>query len=336
MSAGLIAGVDKIWLSTRDFQVRDGSLLGSTIKTKQGQKEADLPVILRDEQGKCFKGQQLEYRGQGKIDFYLGINQKGLSLQFNPSKVYHPYNLMNDVNDLSTINKQISDELNEVGIRLNTLDCNLSRLDLAKQDFMKRDLITYYPVFEFLDGKRMRGQSYQTGYTFMNGRHESCFYDKGEELKLQSIKGLFRAENRWKDTTLIRRSLGYSNFKDFLSSDCYEWTEHYNKYLDDKIFRKPKQGFIFDFDDQLSRLKYYKEKGRNAINNFLVETSLDSLLIYFGSINVLWTLMQEAGFSRQQIHNEKVRITEIIKSKSRGKSINVAILINEIRDKFAA
>lgn len=335
MSAILLPGVDKVWLSTRDFEVLDGSVLGFRRQTKQGQNEENLPTILIDEKGKEYKGQQAEYRGEG-LNFYLGINQKGLSLQYNPSKIIHQYNLLQDVKEIEGITNAINQELNDIGIKFNPSNAYLARLDLAKQDFLERDITNYIPVFSYLDGKRMKGQEYESGYTFQNGRHESCFYSKAEETGLIELKGMMRAENRWKDKELISKSLGYHRFLDFLKSDCIQWNCHYNRYLNDKIFRQSKQGLLFDFENEVNKLKYFKERGRNAVNNYLITTSLDSFIRSFGKIDFLWKVMSEAGFTRQQIHNEKKRIRELIKLTSKNKTVSIGTLINELQQKFAA
>lgn len=335
MSTELLPGVDKIWLSTKDFSVKNGAALGFRKQTKPGQTEQDLPPIFIDESGNQYRGQQAEYRGQN-CDFYLGVNQKGLSLQFNPSKIIHKYNLLSDVNVVGEISKSIYQELNDVGINFNLNDTRVSRLDFAKQPFMDRHLSMYIPVFNHLEGKRMRGQEYDTGYTFMNGRHESCFYSKGAETGLSDLDRMLRGENRWKDSSLIGKSLGFNRYSDFLKSDAYEWNEHYNRYLLDKIFRKPKQGQLFDFNNEVSKLKYFKDKGQNALNNYLIVTSLDYLLENFGKLDILWSIMKEAGYSRQFINTEKKRMRELIKLTGKNKVVSIGTLINELIEKFAA
>lgn len=335
MSSILLPGVDMVCLSTRDFEVLDGSVMGFNKETKQGQKEENLPTILIDRNGIEYRGQQLKYRGEG-LNFFVGINDKGLKLQFNPSKNLHAYNLLTDVKVIQNMSEAISHELNDVGIKFNYLDCKLTRLDLAKQDFMERDLNDYLSVFSYLDGKRMKGQQYETGYTFSNTLHESCFYSKAEETGLPELKGMLRGENRWKKRELISKSLGYSIFADFLKSDSIQLNEHYNRYLNEKIFRQSKQGSLFDFDNEVSKLKYFKEKGRNALNNYLISTTLDSYIHLFGKIDHLWKVMSEAGFTRQQIHNEKKRIRELIKLTGKNKIVSIGTLINELQQKFAA
>lgn len=71
MSSILLPGVDMVCLSTRDFEVLDGSVMGFNKETKQGQKEENLPTILIDRNGIEYRGQQLKYRGEG-LNFLLG------------------------------------------------------------------------------------------------------------------------------------------------------------------------------------------------------------------------------------------------------------------------
>lgn len=335
MSSILLPGVDKIWLSTQEFSVKDGNALGFNKRTKQGQSEENLPVLFTDKNGQTFKGTQSEYFGQ-TLPFYLGINQKGLSLQFNPSKILHSYNLVSDVSEIQKIEKQISYELNDVGICFNSLDARPTRLDLAKQDFLSRSIDNYYPVFNYLEGKRMKGRPYETGFTFDNTLHEFCFYSKGHECKNEKLINMMRAENRLKKPDPIRKALGFYKFSDFLKSDAIDWNTHYVNYLNSNIFRSVKQGQLFDFDNEVEKLKMFKCKGRNAFNNYLITTSLENILQSFGNLKFLWKIMSEAGFSRQQIHKEKVKIRELMKFTGKNKILSISTLIEELKEKFAA
>lgn len=340
MSKIILPGIDKIWLQTQDFRVKDGEIFGYKRNTEPGEGFESLPKLFVDESGTIYQGQQAKYEGKyGKkgIDYFLGINQRGLSLQFNPSKIIHPYNLTQDTKQIESIGKEISKELNELGICFDLSKTRPTRIDFAKQDFLQRPIENYMPVFGYLEGKRMRGIAYDdTGYTFNNTRHEFCFYSKGREIQDESLYNMMRAENRLKDYSVISKSLGYNNYEIFLKSDPGHWNEHYVRYLSEKIFRKEKQGQIFDFENEVEKLKMFKESGRNALNNYLITTSLDYILLTYGNLKFLWKVMSEAGFSRQQINNEKHRIRGLLKLTGKNKVVSIGTLIDELKQKFAA
>lgn len=335
MSSTILPGIDKIWLSTRDFDIANGQTMGFMKITKQGQDESTLPYLFKDRKGDAYSGSQALYKGQ-TLDFTVAVNHLGLSLQYNPSKIIHPFNLLSDMDEIKRIDKQINYELKDVGIFFNSLTTNPTRIDFAKQDFMPRSIDNYFPVFNFLEGKRMRGQAYDTGFTFENKRHEFCFYSKGHELGSCDLLDLMRAENRLKKPDVISKSLGYNRFSDFLDSDAVEWNAHYVKYLNEKIFRNERQGVIFDFDNEVEKLKMFKSMGRNAMNHYLITTSLDNILQSFGNLKFLWKIMDEAGFSRQAINKEKIKIRELLQMTRKNKVLSIGSLIEELRQKFAA
>ena len=337
MSTELLPGIDKIWLYTRDFEVNDKSVLDVNRDLKAGQKDEDLPLLFVDKKGEPMYGMKAKHIGKNQnLPYFASINKIGLSVQFNPSKIIHPYQLLTDVNLISSISDQIESELYDIGIKFNPSDCGISRMDLAKQDLMSRDLTSYRTAYEFMDGKRMKSKGYETGYLFENGNHEVCFYDKGIESKIKDAEGLLRVEPRFKDNDLIRKRLGYNTFADFLKSDANEWNEHYKKYLNEKIFRKSKQGYILDFNTELETLKSLKERGNNSVTDYLLIVGIDLILLQFGSMDFLFDLMKKAGYHRNYIRTTKTKIQSLMTSHSKGKIVSISTLINELQQKFAA
>lgn len=340
MTTQLLPGIDKICLFSKDFEVKDKSVLAVLKDLKPGQKDEDLSLLFVDKQGEPMYGRQAKHDclKHPNLPFWLGINKVGLSVQLNPSKCIHSFELNKDVKSISIICHGIESKFNDIGIRIpdGIESCSISRIDFTKQDTMTRDLSSYRSAYEFLQGKRMKSQGYENGYLFKNGCQQICFYDKGVESKIKDAEGLLRAESRFLDPELIRKRLGYNKLFDLFKSDANEWNEHYNKFLNEKIFNKSKQGFILDFDTELEKLKFFKESGNNSITNYLLTVGIDSILLQFGSMDFLFDLMEKAGYHRNYIPSIRKKLLKFMTLPSKGKVVSISTLINELQQKFAA
>lgn len=335
MSATLLPGVDKLHLFTQDFGILDSRVFGVGRSTMPGKEIEDLPIIMRDESGRIEHGNYAMFKGQ-KIPYVVSVNKVGMIIQCNPSKIAHPYKLMDDVNQVKDVIKSIGEDMKESGIVTNITNSIISRVDLAKQDFMGRDLSNYRMAYEFLQGKRMKSKGYESGYLFHNGQQEACFYDKGIESGISSINGLLRSEGRFKNSRSVCKNLGVKTFLDFCKTDCNQWNENYNLYFNDSIFRKAGEGTFIDFNSEVERLKALKASGRNAILEYMVSVGMDTILLKFGSIDCLFDLMKAAGFSKETIKKERGKMRERITKISKSKVVSVSLLISELKKKFAA
>lgn len=335
-SEPLLCGVDMIHLHTKDYRVKDSKQLFLDTCTKPNQIIQELSVPFYDDKGAVYCRKAQVQRGTRSIPYFLSINNNGLALQFNPSKARHPYNLNLDVNDIDQFLHEIEKDLKSIGITLDVNNSKLNRIDLAKQDFTDRSINNYRSAMDFMQGKRMKQRGYETGYLFFNGQSETCFYDKGEELKDSSIKGLLRVEPRFKTDTSIIKNLGINRYSDFLKTDCYSWNESYNDYLNKTIFNNYTDKLILDFDQELSKLLFLKNDGRNSINKYMSLHGIDAIIQFGGSLDFLYDLMKEAGYAEVTIKKQKKKDLNLLKLKSKGNLVNVFDLITELKQKFAA
>ena len=193
-------GIDKLHLTSADFQVKDlnSPLFSIDSGTKQGKDS--VPYLLTDSCGKQVHAWKASHKGEKG---YYCINQHGLLVQFNPSKIHHPYLLKGvDSIEYNQSVKLIQQELQTIGIQVNLEDMNMSRVDLARQVEMYHPLHQYHSAFQLLKAPRAKGRQYDGGYLFHNKANEIMFYDKQKELQYQDMdimygeKNLFRGEIR--------------------------------------------------------------------------------------------------------------------------------------------
>ncbi len=336
MTTQLLPGIDKLHLFTQDFTILNSRVFGFGRTTKPGKDIHDLPVIMKDASGRIEHGNYGMFKGQ-KIPYTVSVNSVGMVIQCNPSKIVHPYELMKSVDDVKNVVALIGSDMRDSGIKTDLSNTIMSRVDLAKQDFMVRSLDNYRMAYEFMKAKRMKQTGYDgTGYLWHNGGHEACFYDKGVESGIPDIKGLLRVEPRFTKARSVLSNLGLRTFSDLCKTDCYRWNESFNKYLNNRIFNVAGERTFIDFNSEVERLKDLKSSGRNAILKYLVSVGMDTILLRFGSIDGFFNLMKEAGFSKETIKKEKVKMRDMITQISKSKFVSVSVLINELRQKFAA
>lgn len=335
------AGIDKIVLTTRNFSIKDVSILGQNRNIPQGKTEEDLPVLGIDTgfgHMEMIRANGAYYNDVNGL-YNLSVNKTGAQVIFNPSKVLHPYNLVTDIREVKKVGEAITNALRQHGILLNLETCNVSRLDLAKQEVMTRSIRTYSSAFNFMQGKRMTSTGYENGYRFGNKQTEATFYDKGIESNLP-IENLMRCEPKFKTTQAVQKRSGIKSYGDILHSDSGHLTDIYNRYLNNVLFdRNVSYQTTLNFEQEVDKLKYFRSiMGRNAVMNYLICNSIDSLTMQFGSIEVLFEIMAKAGFKRNQIYKQRKQIYTIMQSADSGRVSEISIpqLINELQQKFAA
>lgn len=335
------AGIDKIVLTTRNFSIKDVSILGQNRNIPQGKTEEHLPVLGIDTgfgHMEMIRANGVYYNDVNGL-YNLSVNKTGAQVIFNPSKVLHPYNLVTDIREVKKVGEAITNALRQHGILLNLETCNVSRLDLAKQDVMTRGIRTYSSAFNFMQGKRMTSTGFENGYRFGNKQTEATFYDKGIESNLP-IENLMRCEPKFKTTQAVQKRSGIKNYADILHSDTGHLTDIYNRYLNNVLFdRNVSYQTTLNFEQEVDKLKYFRSiMGRNAVMNYLICNSIDSLTMQFGSIEVLFEIMAKAGFKRNQIYKQRKQIYTIMQTTNSGHASEISIpqLINELQQKFAA
>jgi len=117
----------------------------------------------------------------------ININEKGLSVKTNLSKLYglgdnnfYPLG-QNSIN--IAIKRTIPKLLSDIGIKADINKAKIWRLDLFKNAFLSEPCLAYKDVLNSLNLKRTHNRQYPDGYLIANGQREVMFYDKKKELE---------------------------------------------------------------------------------------------------------------------------------------------------------
>lgn len=333
------AGIDKIILTTRDFSIRDLSILGVNRNIPQGRREEDLPVLA------ISNGHNLVnvrangmYYNHPTCTFNMSFNRNGAQVIFNPSKILHHYDLVTDLSDVRKLTERIENQMRQVGIGVNLLDATVSRLDLAKQKVLQRRLATYRPALEYIKGKRTSSTMYESGYRWSNKQHEAIIYDKSLEANLD-IKNLIRLEAKFKTTQTVCKRTEIRKHSDLLSADTEYITSIYDKYVLKQLFNKDNvtTQHALDFDNEVERMRHLKQtSGRNGIYVYFMHTSIDAFIERFGDITRFYDVMKEAGYSRSYIAKIRVLVTQTMNASEKTRDLHIQQLLHELQNHYAA
>lgn len=333
------AGIDYLTLTTTDYTIKSISGMGQIRCIRQGKTEDESQILrLNKEFGQVEMIRADKLYFNEKDIYQCTIDNRGIAVTFNPSKILHPFNLVTDTKEVKRIGDLVSRKLSEQGIRFVLETANVSRIDLTKQDILPRGFSTYVQAFSLLRGKRMKKTNWHTGYRWGNTQSEVQAYDKGVEAKIP-INNLIRFEDKFKHTDVVRKLCGFMNYGDVLKADTNQLTAIYNRYITDKLF-SDKVGYqmALDFDNEVDKLKNFKEAGRNAVMKYLLCSSLETFILRFGRIDVLFEIMAKAGFNRSTISRERQNILKLLQyaQVSEKSEFTILDLVNELKLRFAS
>lgn len=340
-------GVDKIELTTKEYSIKNlkTNQFGIDKTIKQGIGEPSQTWV--DECGNLVNAWKIYHNGIGNYS----INDFGLKISFNPSKIFHPYNL------ISTSDKQyhesfkkIHDECKKIGLHFDLESCAPVRIDIAKNVEMNHDLIMYENAFKLLKGKRMKNQRfYEGGYLIKSTQNQISFYDKRNELLANNINiemhenNLLRGEMRLTSTKSVGKKLNISTIQNFNDFSENEVADIYKTFLNKMIFPKQFESTqsIIDFNKESEILKQcHRIYGRNFIDTYLALKSIDMLILEFGNLNNFKNFLSDTiqFGSRNTINNimKKIESKLLFKANidSQKNQLTPVALVDELQQKF--
>jgi hypothetical protein len=280
------------------------------------------------------------------------INDFGLKISFNPSKIFHPYKL------ISTSDKQyhesfkkIHDECKKIGLHFNLESCAVPRIDIARNVEMNHNLIMYESAFKLLKGSRMKNQRfYEGGYLIKSTQNQISFYDKQNELLANGINiemhehNLLRGEMRLTSTKSVGKKLNISTIQNFNDFSENEVDEIYKIFLNKMIFPKQfeSQQTIIDFNKESEILKEcHREYGRNFIDTYFAIRSIDTIILEFGTLENFKSFIADTIHfnSRNTINNIMKKIESKLEFKAsidkQKNQLTAVALVDELQQKFA-
>lgn len=296
-------GIDKILLTTKEFKVHSNNGL----RVRQGDI---LPSgeILETQLYNDVKGTKAFLNGELAN---TTIDGRGLKVEYNPSKILHPYHLNNDNKSLFNVQDNVRRELKDNGILLgDNVELAVSRLDFARNVQMDQPIGAYGHLFSSLKAKRQSTKQFPNSYYHTNGSQESNFYDKGLALDYEH-KGInvpviepntMRGELRAKKRDSVGRIYKLNDMWQLLEFSPEYRLDKYKDNLKKQLFQgntDPLQTSMFpDYNRQVEYLKALKVKHpRGAIGKFIQSVGIVSLLAEVGTMEDFRKMLLEAGYA---------------------------------------
>lgn len=353
----MIAGIDKLWVNTPDFRVKEvnSSIFGIDTTIAQGGKEGELPHLLVDAQGREVRANKIYHNpkdGKGLAHYTIGRMKQGVGLmvQFNPSKIIHPYHLVEvGGKDYKKALSLVQTEMESIGIQANLSTMSINRLDIAKQAEMDYPCYQYDEAFRLMRMTRAKGRSYEGGFYFSNKSTQALFYDKRQEMQYNKSENILcgeanfmRAEIRAlrnKSVASIMQVGTLAHLNEMGGSDI---DTCYNKYINNRIFGRATECVqsIINFDGEVDIMKHYLSMGRGGWKTYLINEGLDEALLRVGGIDMFGRILSEAGMERSWVFRAKAKIQYMLSVKANADKlrdkITPATLIAELKQKFAA
>jgi hypothetical protein len=178
-------GVDKLELTTPHFSVHRVENSGLWVRScmqEMGKDKQPDPFVLVDRFGGRISGEKAILNDPL---FNLTINQHGMRLTMNPSKPYHPHQLVSDDETLFERVERVVTRLDhQHGIIFDLNGSKFSRIDIAKDVELSNPVHNYQPIFSTLRMPRSTHQAqYPDGYHTGNNSRACVLYNKGEERR---------------------------------------------------------------------------------------------------------------------------------------------------------
>ena len=345
---GPCAGIDKLSITVKDFQIKDASRTGLILQPGQ----IDLATgstyesyLFTDGGGKKFEGQKA-YLNHSK--FNLSINKFGLQVIINPSKPYHPYDLCQDDKVLQERTQAVFKHLYDKGIRANYHEARVSRVDIAKNALMKHPIVAYNPIMHMLRIPRAKRQAnYPDGYSSNNKQFGFNSYNKGKELKEVGHKELIgiddklmRQELQYKTKNSVSNKLQIVSVQSLFDAGINHLNKIYVETLSGIIYKTDEytsNQFAIPFDNHVQILIELREKFPQQFINIWFKThAVLELIEKTGSIKTLESILVEAGCHRNTIRKKIHEVRYMLGIRAKIKNDGIAKLYRELILKFAS
>ena len=351
-------GVDLVSITTKDFQVKR---VEGVFKEKGGKVVGEAPSPWgwsADLEPLYGPGYFLTRGKDSGLTATIDITRNGLTATWNPSVLFHPYDLVSDRKTLLKGLDMVRRQMDQVGIQIDLNHSPLSRVDLTKQSVIDRPISSLSSSFAMLKGKRMdrNKRQYPDGYVLGNNSRALVAYDKTKQFHKKYKKELptapppdnmLRMESRWFSNRKIGNSnsgLGLTRLNDLLDADPEYLTDRYNTFLREDIFRiKPNPQLSFDWPNEMDHFTSMLEdhNGVTAFFRYIAtrpdETGMTPLESWFLSLNADFGLMErfflDAGVPRSTAYRYVNMIREDLTNlgkvgNDRGNETPSAILDN--------
>lgn len=337
-------GLDKLTLTTRQFSIRGADKSGLRVKPMPydlGKEPEPEPLLFVDQAGK-------EIRGQGghinEPLYNLDINQNGLRVIINPSKPYHPFQLVADTETLDNRVRAVERLLRKRGILFDLDGAKVNRIDIARNVETKEPVGNYRPVFGLLGMPRSKRQTeYPDGYGTGNNSRGVVIYNKGLECRGrgENVPGdrLMRVESQNKKTDAVKRFVGIYSYNDLVTCGVEHCQDVFRQTVNELFKFKPLDGQkIIPFDNGIEEMQRLKTMYRQSWEKkYRAMFGFDDLVALHGGIENYLHMVADVAGNRQTANRVQRELHELMRTRERlMKHSSVSRLYNELLNKLVA
>lgn len=215
-------GCDKVKWFTRGFEIgtpREWAVIPN--RKKPGQEQPEPTTLFCDSQGNYVQGE----RAYIEHPLFAATIKNGMLLvEFNPSKLFHPFELTanpNQINEAATRVQGILKEKFSCDFDLHS--AGIGRIDVTAQDRMRRIVPFYDDVIKAAkDSRRAPRTEYPNGFLIHNSQRELCTYDKGlknamdSQMKHPLPTDFMRCEARLLKSAAVKSHSPFATFGELL------------------------------------------------------------------------------------------------------------------------
>jgi hypothetical protein len=272
-----------------------------------------------------------------------------MKLTTNPSKPYHPINLVSDDKTLhERFGNLVSTLKEEHGIIFNLDGSKITRLDTAKNVELINPVHTYQPIFSTLRLPRSTHQAqYPDGFQTGNNSQTCIFYNKGQERKKDSPEifdlygnRLMRGERQLKGNG-IHTHLGLKVFQDLKNFGIDHLKDKYSEWMAKQVFSVRTIGetryipFEVSIETMMNLKKLHPQSWEKKYRSLF---GLDELINLHGGIDgYIQSVCQVAGHNNRKTPN-KVRkeLLQLQQLRTEIVENSFGSLYSELKRKFVA
>jgi hypothetical protein len=188
-----------------------------------------------------------------------------------------------------TINN-LSNSLNESGIKTNLLDAEIIRLDTFKNIETDKTFPYYKDIFSLMNLTKGKETDYGSTMLWKNSNSQICIYDKVQEMKDKfktkysqyiPAENIIRFENRIMNKRKVVQQLQYADVKSLISKDGYSHCiDNYYTNMKSKVFRRDiiDNGFFYDTNELEHELQLFKDNyGRYYFEKWLMYKTVSNI-----------------------------------------------------------
>jgi hypothetical protein len=355
------SGVDKVTLTTFDFDIQDVRSVGgwqNKAVTQLSRHMDEATYLLTDASGYVIRGDRMYYNSKATgANYTISRSRSGgnlsLAVNFNPSKMAHPYTLAGTQSEpFRQSVGRIEAEMAALSIRANLMSAKAFRIDVAKQATMLHPLHQYEDAFRLLrGGGRMKRKGYEGGYQFHNTQTQCVFYDKVAEMAANKMDKLIageynfmRAEVRALEAKSVGRVLNISTLADLCRMEHNDLHSAYSKQLERKVFTSTGawQQLTLNIEDEVDLLRRCRDECGEKwwLAYFAMQGNMDAHIVRLGGLHILRKMLVEAGMSRAQSFRIEAEIMKMSKIKAQADKVRhdvtPATLLEELSETFMA